>query len=138
MTYRAADRIAEYAAMVGVHRETARRWALDGTVPSVTVGGIRFIPAAWVAEVYDVGHEEPQRRDDLPPNRQPPLRRRRDDGEREAGDALLPTGRRRHGMSRDFEREHNHLPDSCVVVDYQEAGHRRKLVIACRHGESPL
>jgi putative resolvase len=43
-----AYRYATFGALVGVHRDTVRRWAKEGKIRSVTIGGTPLIPASEV------------------------------------------------------------------------------------------
>lgn len=43
---RIAYKYAEVAQMIGVHKDTVRNWANDGTIRTVAIGGTRLVPAS--------------------------------------------------------------------------------------------
>ena len=48
----------EAADLLGVHIVTLRRWAHDGTIPSVKVGAKRLISRRWLEDFLAVGSGE--------------------------------------------------------------------------------
>jgi len=43
--------LAEVAVLLGVHYETARRWAKDGTLPVMRLGGVRRVAQSDLTRV---------------------------------------------------------------------------------------
>lgn len=50
-TGRIAYRYSDLAAELGVHRDTVRRWAREGRIRTVTIGGTVLIPATEVERI---------------------------------------------------------------------------------------
>lgn len=46
-----AYRYATFGALVGVHKDTVRRWAKEGQIKTVVIGGTPLIPASEVARL---------------------------------------------------------------------------------------
>ncbi len=47
-----AYRYADLGALLGVHKDTVRRWAKEGHIKTVTIGGTPFVPASEVDRLF--------------------------------------------------------------------------------------